>query len=134
FGDHLPLHRQVGMLARHGVHLARSTLGGWVEACAGLLGRVTRAMEDDARAHAHCIALDATGVLVQAPERCRRGHVWVLVADRDHVLYRYTPRHNRDGPSAFLRGFKGYVLADAAAVYHQLYRDEAVVEVGCWAH
>jgi transposase len=32
FADHLPLYRQEGILARHGVSISRSTLGGWVAA------------------------------------------------------------------------------------------------------
>jgi hypothetical protein len=33
-----------------------------------------------------------------------------------------------------LKGFSGYVLADASAVYHALYRCGLVTEVACWAH
>ncbi|KYF68994.1 hypothetical protein BE15_38400 [Sorangium cellulosum] len=73
-------------------------------------------------------------MLVQAKDKCRRGHFWVLVADRDHVLFRFTPRHNQDGPKTFLRGYKGYVQADASSVYEELFRTEKVTEVGCWAH
>ncbi|MGK3985483.1 transposase [Sorangium sp. So ce136] len=72
-------------------------------------------------------------MLVQAKDKCRRGHFWVLVADRDHVLFRFTPHHNQDGPKAFLRGYKGYVQADASNVYDLLFRTEQVTEVGCWA-
>lgn len=133
FADHIPLHRLEGIVARQGVTLARSTLCGWVEACATLLSVLVEAMAKDAR-KAHCIAMDATGVLVQDKEKCRRGHFWVLVADRDHVLFRFTPKHNREGPKAFLRGYKGYVQADASSVYDELFRSEQVTEVGCWAH
>ncbi|WP_437915725.1 transposase [Sorangium sp. So ce302] len=73
-------------------------------------------------------------MLVQAKDKCRRGHFWVLVADRDHALFRFTPRHNQDGPKEFLRGYKGYVQADASSVYEELFRTEQVTEVGCWAH
>ena len=37
YADHQPLYRLEGILARHGVDLDRSTLGGWVEAAADLL-------------------------------------------------------------------------------------------------
>ncbi|WP_437554775.1 IS66 family transposase [Sorangium sp. So ce367] len=133
YGDHLPLHRQEKIYERQGVHLARSTLCGWVGSCAEVLGYLVAAMAKDALS-AHCIAIDATGVLVQAKDKCRRGHFWVLVADRDHVLFRFTPRHNQDGPKEFLRGYKGYVQADASSVYEELFRTEQVTEVGCWAH
>lgn len=133
YADHLPLHRLEKMFERWGLHLSRSTLCGWVESCADKLALVVGAMAKDAL-NAHCIAIDATGVLVQAKEKCRRGHFWVLVADRDHVLFRFTPHHNQDGPKEFLRGYKGYVQADASSVYEQLFRTEQVTEVGCWAH
>ncbi len=133
YGDHLPLHRQEQIFARFGLALARSTLCGWVAACAELLGYIVEAMSKDALS-SPWIAIDATGVLVQAKEKCRRGYFWVLVAGDDHVLFRYTPRHTQDGPKRFLQGYKGYVIADAHSVYEQLYRTEEVTEVGCWAH
>jgi len=133
FADHLPLHRQEKIYARSGVSLARSTMCNWVEESTSLLKYIVEAMTEDAR-KAHCIAIDATGVLVQAKEKCRRGYFWVMVADHDHVLFRFTPRHVQDGPKEFLRGYKGYVLADASSVYERLYETEDVTEVGCWAH
>ncbi|AUX28129.1 MULTISPECIES: IS66 family transposase [Sorangium] len=133
YADHLPLHRLEKMFERWGLHLSRSTLCGWVASCADKLKLIVAAMADDALS-AHCIAIDATGVLVQAKDKCRRGHFWVLVADRDHVLFRFTPHHNQGGPKAFLRGYKGYVQADASNVYDLLFRTEQVTEVGCWAH
>jgi hypothetical protein len=53
---------------------------------------VVEAMHEDAKRNAHVIATDATGVLVQANEKCKRGHFWVFVADREHVVFRYTER------------------------------------------
>jgi transposase len=38
------------------------------------------------------------------------------------------------GSHAFLKGFHGYLQADAYAGYDQLYATERIVEVGCWAH
>jgi transposase len=133
YADHLPLHRLEKMFERWGLHLSRSTLCGWVAPCAEKLELIVSAMANDALS-AHCIAIDATGVLVQAKEKCRQGHFWVLVADRDHVLFRFTSHHNQAGPKEFLRGYKGYVQADASNVYERLFRTEQVTEVGCWAH
>ena len=67
YGDHLPLHRQEKIYERQGVHLARSTLCNWVGSCAEVLGCLVNAMAKDALS-AHCIAIDATGVLVQAKD------------------------------------------------------------------
>ena len=132
--DHLPLHRLEGIIARGGIEVARSTMCGWLEAGAALVKPVVDAMWEDALTNAHLIATDATGVLVQAPDKCRRGHFWVACADRDHVLFRYSRHHDGAAARAMLDGFKGYVLADASSVFDQLYLDGSRKECGCWSH
>jgi transposase len=135
FADHLPLHRQQEIFKRHGVHLPRSTLANLVQGGTALLRFIVEAMWQHARDNAAWLAIDATGVLVQALEQCRRGHFWVVIAERDHVLFRYTTKHNGSVPADMLAGFSGYVIADASSVYHELYRNEpGIIEVSCWAH
>lgn len=135
FADHVPLHRQEVIFRRDGVHMPRSTLAGLVQGATSLLGRVVDAMWADAKKNARWLAVDATGVLVLAREQCKRGHFWVVVAERDHVLFRYTKKHDGTVPIELLDGFKGHVIADASSVYHALYRsDPEITEVGCWAH
>lgn len=131
--DHLPLHRLEGILERYGAPIARSTLCGWVESMHALCAPLEHAMWDDAL-RSDYIAVDATGVLVQAKEQCRRGHFWVLASDNGHVLFRYTKRNNKGHVKELLGGYRGYLQADAATVYDFLYLDSDCVEVGCWAH
>lgn len=138
YADHLPLHRMEERFAREGVHLPRSTLCDWVAQVADLLGPITDAM-GKAMLGAHRIHTDDTGIPVQARGRTQKGHVWTYVADDEHVVFRYTPRRKSDGPREFLRGYKGYVQADAANLYDRLYSDGegdegGAIEVGCWAH
>ena len=135
FCDHLPLHRQQVIFKRFGVHLPRSTLANLVQGGTALLKAIVDAMWQHAREHASWLAIDATGVLVLAAEQCRRGHFWVVVAERDHVLFRYTAKHNGSVPVDLLGGFSGYVIADASSVYHELYRTNPdIAEVACWSH
>lgn len=135
FGDHIPLHRQEKIFKREGLPLPRSTLAGWVETSTRLLKPIVEAMLEDAKATARWICIDAMGALVQAKDKCRRGHFWVLVAERDHVLYRYTKTGAGKEPKDLLAGYSGYVIADASSVYHELYREsDGITEVGCWAH
>jgi transposase len=70
FCDHMPLHRLEGILDRYGAPIARSTLCGWVEAMHGLCAPLEQAMWQDALKSDY-IAVDATGVLVQAKEQCK---------------------------------------------------------------
>jgi len=86
--DHLPLHRLERIYGREGLDLARSTICGWHEALGGLVKPLVDAMWTDARG-APYLCTDATGVLVQARERCRRGHFWVVIAPERHVLGRW---------------------------------------------
>ena len=90
-------------------------------------------MREDAFASPY-LCVDATGVLVQAKEKCRRGHFWVLVAPRRHVLFEYTRDHTKVAVDRVLAGYTGYLVADAHAVYDHLFVSEHLIEVNCWAH
>ncbi len=131
--DHLPLNRLERVYGRDGLDLSRSTVCGWHIALADLAKPVIDAMRLDAFEQPY-LCTDATGVLVQAKERCRRGHFWVMVAPERHVLFEFTKKHDSDAVDEVLAGYEGYLVADAHAVYDHLYRDGPVTEVNCWAH
>jgi transposase len=131
--DHQPLHRQESIFARDGLELARSTLSEWHMALALLAAPLIQAMKTDAF-QAPYLCTDATGVLVQAPERCNPGHFWVLVAPEKHVLFEFSKSHDSAATTKLLEGYNGYLVADAHVVYDHLYRDGKVIAVGCWSH
>jgi len=137
YADHLPLNRLEQMFARDGVALSRSTLSDWIAHVADLLSPISAAM-GRAAISAHRIHTDDTGIAIQASGKTQKGHVWVYVADDEHVVFRFTPRRKSDGPREFLKGFTGYVQADAANLYDKLFGDGGAhgtaIEVGCWAH
>ncbi|MBI3183242.1 MAG: IS66 family transposase, partial [Myxococcales bacterium] len=131
--DHLPLHRLERVYGREGWPLARSTICGWHFAVALLCKPLVEAMWDDALASAY-LCMDATGVLVQALEECRRAHFFVVVAPGKHVLFGYSKKHNSEAVDELVGGYKGYLVVDAHSVYEHLFETGDVVEVGCWAH
>jgi hypothetical protein len=151
--DGLPLNRIEDRAARDGVPLDRGTMSRWVEDAGATVGAtVIAAARKDAFETAFCIATDATGIAVQ-PERrpdgahqpCRRGHYFVLIADRDHVFYEYTPKETSAFVEEMFRGYSGYVQADAKSVYDVLFRDpekppgdgeeiDKRDELGCMVH
>jgi transposase len=137
YADHLPLHRQVEIFRRHGVELARQTLGDWVSETAGLLEPIYRDLTASVLA-GQIIQTDDTSVPVQDATRSatRDGYLWVYIGDRRPavIVYDYTPTRSRAGPSAFLGDFRGYLQADAFAGYDGLFGPDRLVEVGCWAH
>lgn len=132
--DHLPLHRLERIYGRDGLPLARSTMCGWHVAVAALAEPLVDAMFKDALANSPYLCTDATGVLVQAPDKCRLGHFFVVVAPGKHVLFRYTPKHDGKAVDAVLGNYRGFLVADAHSVYEHLYDDGLVLEVACWAH
>ncbi|WP_437869829.1 IS66 family transposase [Sorangium sp. So ce363] len=106
---------------------------------------------------AFCLSTDATGVSVQPrpiqerkdkkPGPCRKGHFFVVLADKDHVFCEYQPKHTSAAVCEMFRGFSGYIQADAHALYDALFRgtsprgaraDEGrgppPTEVGCWSY
>jgi transposase len=131
--DHLPLNRLEQIYAREGLELARSTVCGWHAELAASVRPLLQAMWKDAH-HSPYLCTDATGVLVQAKERCRAGHFFVVLAPERHVLFHYSPKHNSDAVDQMLAGYQGYLVADAHVIYDHLYAKGTVIEVACWAH
>jgi transposase len=131
--DHLPLNRLERVYARDGIELNRSTICGWHTQLMPLFKPLIDAMRFDAFEQPY-ICTDATGVLVQAKEKCRTGHFWVIVAPGRHVLFEFSKKHDGDAVDKLLAGYEGYLVADAHVVYDHLYSDGTVKEVNCWAH
>jgi transposase len=138
FGDHLPLYRQEDFFTRHGLHIPRSTLCDWVQAAAELL-RPLYQRQKELALQSPVLWTDDTPVTVLSagPEGSRTGRFWTYIADEHpYSVYDFTERRARDGPASFLRGFEGYLHADAYGGYDQIYlgSNDAIREVACWAH
>jgi transposase len=138
FADHLPLHRQERIFARHGVEISRKTMGGWLPPVAGLLEPLYQAAKK-VLFESKVIGTDDTGVKVLDPKLpfARTGRIWPYVGDGRHpvVVYDYTATRGRDGPAKFLEGYTGYLQADAYSVYDAFFKPaRGLTEVGCWMH
>ncbi len=137
FSDHLPLYRLEALFARHGVELSRATLCGWMASCADLLTPLYNLMVKRVLLSV-VIHTDDTPVPVldRTLPKTRTGRFWDDIGDvrNPYVVYDDTPRRTRDGPARFLKGFRGYLQADAFSGYDALYAGSDVVEVACWAH
>lgn len=134
YSDCLPLHRQETISAREGFRIPRSTQCGWLGEAHRLCYRVVDSMLDEARRTAFCIATDATGAPVRAARKNDWWHVFVLLADRDHVIFRHAKEHTSATARAILAGYRGHLLADAATIFDTLYESGDIIEVACWFH
>lgn len=143
YAAHLPLYRQAEIFARAGVELSRSTMAGWVGQAAWELRPLVEAIA------AHVFAADKihgddTTVPVLAPGtgKTKTGRLWVYVRDDrpwsssapPAAFYCYSPDRRGAHPAQHLAGFRGILQADGYAGFHGIYRQNAVVEVACWAH
>src|SRR5271157_3502123 len=61
--------------------------------------------------------------------------LWVAPnVDHPHVVFDFTTDRSGAGPERMLKGYQGYLQADAYSAYDRLYADGTIVEVGCWMH
>ena len=152
----VPFYRLEQSFSLQGFSLDRGTMSRYAEDVGATLGAIVEAARKDAFDHAFCLSTDATGVRVQPgslQERggrrgpCHKGHFFVVLADRDHVFFEYQERHTAVAVCAMFKGYKGYLQADAHAVYDALFAGRPPLgkppdpeqgppptEVGCWSH
>jgi transposase len=143
YTDHLPLHRQQRIFARHGVEIPRSTSCDWLAACAELLRPLYDTMVSLAL-QSKWMHTDDTLVknLDHAPGTTDKARFWSYLGDRAHPynVFDFTVNRQRDGPAQFLKTYRGYLHADAFRGYDGLYLPHAgagasaIVEVACNAH
>ncbi|XXY45014.1 IS66 family transposase [Sorangium sp. So ce269] len=130
---HTPYYRQEVESDRHGFRIGRGNMTRWQYDCGGIAMRIADAIWSDALSRSW-FAMDATGTAIRAKEKHRYGHVFVLVAPGDGVLFRYTPTY--DGPTVakLFGGYQGTVVADASANHNVLFGPGKAREAGCWSH
>jgi len=139
YGDHLPLNRMESIFQRHGVELSRKTMCDWMAACAELASPVWERMKETVLT-SKAVQTDDTPVPVLDRQltRTRTGRIWTYVGDRNgpYIVYDYTANRSREGPEEFLRGYCGFLQADAYAAYDAMFKNpsRSLTEVACWAH
>lgn len=147
FADHLPLYRQSVIFKREGVDLSRSTLADWVGQVAWLLQPVVDALQHYVLAGVKVHSDDTVlKVLEPGSKKTKTARLWVNVRDNrtwsphdpPAIFFKYSPNRKAEHPEDHLRGFAGYLQADAYAGYNKLYdpnrQPGPVLAVGCWAH
>jgi transposase len=150
----VPFYRLEQKFALEGVSLDRGTMCRYAEDTGATLGAIVEAARKEAFETAFCLSTDATGVSIQPGpladrdrRPCRKGHFFVVLADRDHVFLEYQPKHTSAAVCEMFRGFSRYIQADAHAIYDALFRGTPPrgqppdpqqgpppTEVGCWSH
>jgi len=136
YGEHVPLYRLERIFPRHGIDIGRSTLSEWCGAVSDLLEPVATQIAAEVLC-SKWVQSDDTTVEVQ-DRSCNpaypKGHIWVYRGEDGSAFYDFTWKRNSEGPLRILRRYQGYLQADAAPAYDDVYAQLPIVEVGCWAH
>jgi transposase len=137
-GDHLPTYRYEEISLRHGWWIPRSTQVGWLAQTA-VTSVILYSWMASRVLNGKLLGTDATGVRVLEPGsgQTQKGTIWVYCGQQEvcpYLIYEYSRHGGGETPRRFLDGYTGYLQADAASVFDQLYLGGMVFEVACGAH
>jgi transposase len=133
YTDHLPLERQVRMMAREGLIVDSQTLWDQLNAIAHHLGPTYDALGRRALA-ASVINVDETRWALMGSPKPAAGTVWGVHAPTVS-FYRILPGKSTDEGREVLGDYHGIVVVDGYAVYEVLARDGPGLTLAhCWAH
>lgn len=136
YADHLPLYRLERIFPRQGIEVSRKTLSQWCGAVSDLLKPVATQIAAEVLS-SQWIQSDDTTVEVQDASRSPaypKGHIWTYRGSDGSAFYDFTWTRNSEGPLGILGKYTGYLQADAAPAYDDVYAKLSITEVGCWAH
>ncbi len=143
YDDHIPLYRQSEIWERHKIDISRSTLCDWIHACGIQLKPLIEEMKKVVLSSPK-IHTDDTPVPVLKPgsKKTKTGRLWVYLGGGNKAppcaVYEYTPTRQQIWAMEFLKGYRGYLHADAYQGYDILFnknhKDYAIIEVACMAH
>jgi transposase len=135
FADYLPLHRLQHIFARQGFELDRSTMCLWLADVARLVRPLYDRMAACVR-QSHVLATDDTVMPLLQPGKAKQARMWIYQGDDSHPynVFAFTASRKRDGPAAFLKDFRGTLLADAYGGYDGIVLEQELPRAGCWAH
>ena len=134
--DHLPLQRQVKIMAREGLEVTASTLWDQIDAAASAL----KSTYDRIRKHvlsSEVIGIDEThwkmlGEYGGEHEQ-KNWQTWAIAAP-DAVAYKILPSRSADAARKVLDNYSGIAMADGYGVYEHVAKDGHVTFAACWAH
>lgn len=156
FADYTPLYRLEDIFSRGGgagFEIARSTMSLWCRDVAEMVTPLYNLMIERVL-KSRVIGTDDTIMPMQEPGagKTRKARMWVYIGgvgdeDKPYTIFDFTLSRSRDGPSQFLKGYTGTLIADAYGGYNgivmgrgdegngEVVNGEAgITRAGCWAH
>ena len=135
--DHLPLYRQQQIFKRAGIHIAPSTIDGWVAQLGALLEPLYDAMVDLVQLDGY-LQVDETPTRVldhTKKGKCHLGYYWVYHSPpKRMVVFDYQKGRGKDSPAKMLDTYRGYLQTDGYTVYQAYAQKKEIIHLACWAH
>ena len=132
YGDHLPLERQVAIMAREGLRVDSQTLWDQINALAGWLPGLYERIGEQVKKAGVLHADETPWRMLNGAKK--RWQCWGA-ASEDAVYYRMADTRGKRAAAELLEGYEGVLVADGYKVYQRLARDgPGLVLAGCWAH
>jgi transposase len=132
-GRHLPYYRQEAELERFGWPISRGTMAQWQFECGSLVRPLVDAMWQQSLERSW-FAMDATGTAIRASPKYARGHVFVLVAEGQSIVFRFSPTYDGATVEKLFGGKSATILSDASSCHNGLFGPGKGTEAACWAH
>jgi transposase len=130
--DHLPLERQVRMMAREGLEVDSQTLWDQVHALAQQLEPTYEALVQRALS-APVLHADESGWPLLGKKGKSPGSVWNL-STPEVIVYQMMPSKSEEDGRKVLGSYKGTLVADGYVVYDNLRQAGPFRLANCWAH
>ena len=136
YQDHLPLERQVRIMAREGIKVDSQTLWDQVWALACLLKPVYKKLLIHVKSQ-RLILADETPIYLLKKGGKAKWYVWGL-ATADAVYFHVDPSRGAEVARRLLAGYRGTVITDGYCVYVSLDKtpvaDADILWANCWSH
>ena len=138
YQDHLPLHRQIAIFTRSGVHLKASTVSDWVQSAAELLEPLYLKLRERVMGSTY-IQMDESIIPVvdkDNPGATKKGYHWVVRSPELKSLFFHYDKGSRAKYVAvdILKNYNGAVQSDGYGAYDIYEKKQGVTLLCCWAH
>ena len=138
YQDHLPLHRQIAIFSRSGVHLKASTVSDWVQSAAELLVPLYLKLRERVMS-SNYIQMDESIIPVvdkDNPGATKKGYHWVVRSPELKSLFFHYDKGSRAKYVAvdILKNYKGAVQSDGYGAYDIYEKKQGVTLLCCWTH
>jgi transposase len=137
FVDHLPFYRQINQFARQDIDISQSTMNDWFSSMCRLLEPLYDRIKIWVLSSGYAMADESPIKVLESEKKgaAHQGYQWVYYNPIDRIVcFEYQHGRGRDGPTHFLKNYKGTLQTDGYSVYDIFEHKQEIVLLACMAH